>query len=189
MPKGVGHQISHYEHPAPVRFDFGHVPAKSAGKCSARRHKRRTGLSSRGLPGPCQVDGCPRRVIEGAERAWWPDRRRLGPPQAPGLPARWCRGRGHDVQDGPRCAPDQLGRGRPGVVHLDVGVGLAARTSRDRRALPAGEPVPGLADASILGAAGASLIAVGLVLFGASHAPGALKYVEAGFAVLLVFIS
>jgi len=60
--------------------------------------------------------------------------------------------------------------------------GTAAHSRREN-------PSRGLADASILGAAGASLIAVGLVLFGASHAPGALKYVEAGFAVLSVFIS
>jgi uncharacterized membrane protein len=50
-------------------------------------------------------------------------------------------------------------------------------------------PSRGWADASLLGAALASLIAVGVLLFGASHAPGALKYVEAGFAVVSVSLS
>jgi uncharacterized membrane protein len=50
-------------------------------------------------------------------------------------------------------------------------------------------PSRGWADASLLGAAVASLVAVGAELFGASHAPGALKYVQAGFAVVSVSLS
>jgi uncharacterized membrane protein len=50
-------------------------------------------------------------------------------------------------------------------------------------------PSRGWADAWLLGAALASLIAVGAMLFGASHAPGALKYVQAGFAVASVSLS
>jgi len=45
------------------------------------------------------------------------------------------------------------------------------------------------ADLILLGAAIASLIAVGLVLFGASGASGDGKYVEAGLAVASVFVS
>jgi uncharacterized membrane protein len=45
------------------------------------------------------------------------------------------------------------------------------------------------ADLVLLGAAVASLIAVGVVVFDAGHAKGNLKYVEAGFAVLSVFVS
>ena len=45
------------------------------------------------------------------------------------------------------------------------------------------------ADLILLGAAVASLIAVCVVLFGAGHAPGNDKYVQAGFAVLSVFLS
>lgn len=51
------------------------------------------------------------------------------------------------------------------------------------------DPSRGIADLTLLGASGASLIAVGVVLFGANHAPGALKYIEAGFAVSSVFVS
>jgi uncharacterized membrane protein len=50
-------------------------------------------------------------------------------------------------------------------------------------------PSRAFADASLLGAAGASLIAVGLVLFGANRAPGWLEYLEAAFALLSVFLS
>ncbi|MDP9183124.1 MAG: DUF1345 domain-containing protein [Actinomycetota bacterium] len=50
-------------------------------------------------------------------------------------------------------------------------------------------PSRGWADVSLLGAALASLIAVGVLLFGASHAAGALKYVDAGFAVASVSLS
>ena len=50
-------------------------------------------------------------------------------------------------------------------------------------------PARGFADATLLAASGASVVAVGVVLFGASRAPGPLKYVEAGFAVLSVFLS
>lgn len=46
-----------------------------------------------------------------------------------------------------------------------------------------------LADVSLIGAALASLIAVGAVLFGAAHAPGYLKYVQAGFAVVSIWVS
>jgi len=44
-------------------------------------------------------------------------------------------------------------------------------------------------DLILLGAAVASLIAVGVVLFGAGHASGNAKYLQAGFAVLSVFVS
>lgn len=50
-------------------------------------------------------------------------------------------------------------------------------------------PSRALADAVLLGAAVASLIAVGAVLFGAAHAAGNLKYLEAGFAVFSVLVS
>jgi uncharacterized membrane protein len=55
----------------------------------------------------------------------------------------------------------------------------------------AGRQNPGrdLADLVLLGAAIASLIAVGVVLFGAGTASGDLKYVEAGFALASVFVS
>ena len=46
-----------------------------------------------------------------------------------------------------------------------------------------------LADLILLGAAIASLIAVGLVLFGAGHANGNLKYLEAALALFSVFVS
>ncbi len=44
-------------------------------------------------------------------------------------------------------------------------------------------------DLILLGAAVASLIAVGVVLFGAGHAAGNDKFVQAGFAVFSVFVS
>src|ERR1039458_5813818 len=46
-----------------------------------------------------------------------------------------------------------------------------------------------LADVVLLGAAVASLIAVGVVLFGAGHANGILKYLQAGFALVSVSVS
>ena len=61
----------------------------------------------------------------------------------------------------------------------------AATASHSRRE----NPSRAFADATLLAAAGASVIAVGVVLFGASRAPGSLKYVEAGFALLSVFLS
>jgi uncharacterized membrane protein len=45
------------------------------------------------------------------------------------------------------------------------------------------------ADIVLLGAAVASLVAVGVVLFGAGHAGGNAKYIEAAFAVSSVFVS
>jgi uncharacterized membrane protein len=51
------------------------------------------------------------------------------------------------------------------------------------------DPGRGWADVVVLGAAVASLGAVGAVLFGAGHVAGNAKYVEAGFAVVSVFIS
>jgi uncharacterized membrane protein len=51
------------------------------------------------------------------------------------------------------------------------------------------DPSVDLADVVLLGAALASLIAVGLVLVGAGHASGNLKYLQAGFALLSVFVS
>jgi uncharacterized membrane protein len=51
------------------------------------------------------------------------------------------------------------------------------------------DPGRDVADLVLLGAAAASLIAVGGELFRAGHAPGALKYMEAGLAVVSVFVS
>jgi len=51
------------------------------------------------------------------------------------------------------------------------------------------EPSRDLADLVLLGAAVASLAAVGAVLFGAGSASGNLKYLEAGLAVVSVFLS
>lgn len=51
------------------------------------------------------------------------------------------------------------------------------------------DPSSRLADLVLLGAAIASLTAVGLVLVGAAHDSGYLKYVQAGFALLSVFVS
>jgi uncharacterized membrane protein len=50
-------------------------------------------------------------------------------------------------------------------------------------------PSRDLADALLIGASIASLVAVGIVLFGASHAPGDERYWEAGLAVFSVFVS
>jgi len=46
-----------------------------------------------------------------------------------------------------------------------------------------------VADAVLLSAAMASLIAVGAVLIAAGHASGDLKYLEAGFGLVSVFVS
>jgi uncharacterized membrane protein len=51
------------------------------------------------------------------------------------------------------------------------------------------EPSRGPTDLALLGAAIASLIAVGVVLFGADGASGGLKYADAGLAVFSVFMS
>lgn len=51
------------------------------------------------------------------------------------------------------------------------------------------DPGRDLADVILLGAASASVIAVGLVLFGAGHAQGNDKYWQAAFAVISVFVS
>jgi uncharacterized membrane protein len=50
-------------------------------------------------------------------------------------------------------------------------------------------PSRDLADLILIGAAIASLIAVGVVLFGAGHANGNMKYLQAGLAVFSVFVS
>lgn len=50
-------------------------------------------------------------------------------------------------------------------------------------------PSRDLADLVLLGAAVASLVAVGVVLFGAGHANGNAKYVQAALAVASVFVS
>jgi uncharacterized membrane protein len=62
----------------------------------------------------------------------------------------------------------------------------AAATARH-----AGQENPGrdLADVALLAAALASLLAVGVVLFGAEHAPGNAKYAQAALALLSVFAS
>jgi uncharacterized membrane protein len=50
-------------------------------------------------------------------------------------------------------------------------------------------PSRDLADLALLGAAVASLVAVGAVLFGAGHANGNAKYVQAALALVSVFVS
>jgi uncharacterized membrane protein len=71
-------------------------------------------------------------------------------------------------------------------VWADVWAMDAAAT---RRHAERDDPGRGWTDLVVLGAAIASLGAVGAVLFGAGHLPGWTKYVEAGFAVVSVFIS
>ncbi len=51
------------------------------------------------------------------------------------------------------------------------------------------DPSSDLADLALLGAAIASLIAVGVVLVGAGHDNGDLRYLQAGFALMSVFVS
>jgi uncharacterized membrane protein len=51
------------------------------------------------------------------------------------------------------------------------------------------DPSRDLSDLVLIGAAIASLIAVGVVLFGAGGASGNLKYIEAGLALFSVFVS
>ncbi|MEY9931519.1 putative membrane protein [Catenulispora sp. GP43] len=51
------------------------------------------------------------------------------------------------------------------------------------------DPSRDLADLALLGAAVASLVAVGVVLFGAGHANGNAKYVQAALALVSVFVS
>ena len=51
------------------------------------------------------------------------------------------------------------------------------------------DPSSGLSDVVLLGAAIASLIAVGVVLAGAGHASGVLEYLQAGLALMSVFVS
>jgi uncharacterized membrane protein len=51
------------------------------------------------------------------------------------------------------------------------------------------DPSRDLADVVLLGAAIASLIAVGVELVGAGHASGNVKYLQAGFALVSVFVS
>jgi uncharacterized membrane protein len=51
------------------------------------------------------------------------------------------------------------------------------------------DPSSNLADVVLLGAAVASLAAVGVVLVGAGHASGVLQYLQAGLALLSVFVS
>jgi uncharacterized membrane protein len=67
------------------------------------------------------------------------------------------------------------------IWHLDAATtgGHALRENPGRDA----------SDLILLGAAVASLIAVGVVLFGAGHAAGNDKYLQAGFAVLSVLVS
>lgn len=67
------------------------------------------------------------------------------------------------------------------VWRLDA-AGTAAHAQREN-------PSRDLADLVLLGAAVASLIAVGVVLFGAGHASGDVKYLQAGLAVASVFVS
>ena len=67
------------------------------------------------------------------------------------------------------------------VWRLDA-AGTASHSRRE-------EPNRDLADLVMLGAAIASLIAVGAVLFRAGGASGNLKYLEAGFALASVFVS
>jgi len=68
-----------------------------------------------------------------------------------------------------------------GTWPLDA-TGTSAHSQREN-------PSRAFADVVLLTAAGASLLTVGAVLFGAGRAPGSLKYVEAGFALASVFVS
>jgi len=65
------------------------------------------------------------------------------------------------------------------------GLGAESTATHAKRENPSRD----LADLVLLGAAIASLIAVGVVLFGAGSANGNLKYVEAGLALVSVFVS
>jgi uncharacterized membrane protein len=67
------------------------------------------------------------------------------------------------------------------IWQMDAGA-TAAHAARE-------DPGRNLADLVVLGAAAASLIAVGGVLFHAGQAPGALKYMEAALALVSVFLS
>ena len=73
-----------------------------------------------------------------------------------------------------------------GWVWLSIWNLDAAATSRHARRENPGRD---LVDLILTGAATASLIAVGIVLFGASHAHGNAKYLQAGLAVVSVFVS
>ncbi|UTI67064.1 DUF1345 domain-containing protein [Paraconexibacter antarcticus] len=64
-------------------------------------------------------------------------------------------------------------------------MGPAATANHSQRENP-GRPT---ADLVLLGAAVASLIAVGEVLFGASHAPGSQRFLQAALAVGSIFVS
>ena len=68
------------------------------------------------------------------------------------------------------------------TVHCRCRVFLGSHAKRE-------DPSFDLADLVVLGAAIASLIAVGAVLAGAGRVTGNLKYLQAGFAVLSVFVS
>ena len=61
-------------------------------------------------------------------------------------------------------------------------VDTARHSQRENPARPS-------ADLVLLGAAAASVLAVGVVLFGASHAPGAQRYLQAALAVFSIFVS
>jgi uncharacterized membrane protein len=67
------------------------------------------------------------------------------------------------------------------VWRLDAG-STASHAQRE-------DPSSRLADLVLLGAAIASLIAVGVVLAGAGHASGVLQYLQAGLALFSVFVS
>ena len=67
------------------------------------------------------------------------------------------------------------------VWGLDA-AGTAAHAKREN-------PSRDMADLALLGAAIASLVAVGVVLFGAGHANGDAKYVQAALALVSVFVS
>lgn len=124
----------------------------------------------------------------GTTSSWAAAGRGRCPPPAPPAPG-WlstgsssCCSTGWSVQGPTAAAALVFGVWtRASVWPLDP-AGTAAHSQRDN-------PSRGLADALLLGAAGASLLAVGLVLFGASHAPWALKYLEAGFAVVSVLLA
>ncbi|MGH6654218.1 MAG: DUF1345 domain-containing protein [Actinocrinis sp.] len=67
------------------------------------------------------------------------------------------------------------------IWRLDA-AGTAAHAQRE-------DPGRDVTDLMILAASLASLVAVGAVLFGAGHAPGNAKYLQAAFALLSVFVS
>ncbi len=80
-------------------------------------------------------------------------------------------------------------RGSAGVRRVDVGVGVAAGPGGYRRALPTGQPLPRPRRRRAARGCRGEPARSWTGAFGTSHAPGALKYLEVGFAVVSVLLS